>query len=840
MTIFTLTTPTNFTQLVGKTGSDTYNINGGALTFNSDTRYGPNATPATGPFGNITGSTPLGGAINILGNSVRLIPYSAGTGNVPTSGTLISRGTAQAELLCVMARRTGGAVTAAGAALPASGWLKVRNVSAPFTAGVMTGIAATATAPDETGWMELVGVASLTMSTPHLCPLNIIGVPFDIGLTTGVRGQTLQLPAFDAITEYPGVDIEDTPGGAYSFWPNAAANFTGAKLSSDSRCRMVSISPAGLLTLGTGRDGAPAGHLPAAGCKVRVPNIIFSTAAAANLAINMAPAPAMTNRYELACGGAPVSMSNCTGSWFINLQQPLSVSLSHVHSCDQIALSRAATPVVATGLQVGLSNQPAPLALIPLLLSQCFEGGTLANSSALRADQTLVTSYIAQLSDLGGVWNMSGLRFHCASDPTAVAGSVIFNNCDNVTVDGIAAVGKRVLINNCGTVNIKNLSYADSPKQATPTTAACSAVEVINSRSVQVMGITNWPGVANAHPYNGLVAMSNVADFIVTGQGSAAAPYDAGTLNPMGQFFTDLGNNQRGAVQRNWFKSLRVGLFNSNPTSRRIQASNNYNLDATKSAAINFSDSVSRGNRHNGGVVPPVSVGMYGTCFRECFTSDTTAQAALVFVDKTSLSANAYTLDAGAPRFTGNGSLVMAAGDRITWTWPHAMLGWTGLSGGVIAGTNLGNHLVEYDLDKGAGFTGVYKNFIGLNLVAETGISPTTGFKLRMRVTCGASSTTNLLTSILLNGATTLALQNTALYPLVTALPSPLIPGSTPLTAPGTAPPLTTVTDPVTTAQDIAAAVLLVLQATILPVNMVQVKGQAIHGAGSETDPWGP
>lgn len=38
----------------------------------------------------------------------------------------------------------------------------------------------------------------------------------------------------------------------------------------------------------------------------------------------------------------------------------------------------------------------------------------------------------------------------------------------------------------------------------------------------------------------------------------------------------------------------------------------------------------------------------------------------------------------------------------------------------------------------------------------------------------------------------------------------------------------------------IAAEVLAQLQATTIPVNMVQVRGQTISGTGSEADPWGP
>lgn len=38
----------------------------------------------------------------------------------------------------------------------------------------------------------------------------------------------------------------------------------------------------------------------------------------------------------------------------------------------------------------------------------------------------------------------------------------------------------------------------------------------------------------------------------------------------------------------------------------------------------------------------------------------------------------------------------------------------------------------------------------------------------------------------------------------------------------------------------LAAAVLATLQANTIPANVVQIKGQAINGAGSEADPWGP
>jgi hypothetical protein len=42
------------------------------------------------------------------------------------------------------------------------------------------------------------------------------------------------------------------------------------------------------------------------------------------------------------------------------------------------------------------------------------------------------------------------------------------------------------------------------------------------------------------------------------------------------------------------------------------------------------------------------------------------------------------------------------------------------------------------------------------------------------------------------------------------------------------------------TAAEVAAEVVAALQATTIPVNTVAIKGQAINGAGTEQDPWGP
>ena len=120
MTTFTITTEVNYTSLTPKQGNDTFNVNGGKLVINSDTRYGPNTSAATGVLGGFTASASLGGSLLVDGTSVRLIPFNNASSVIPAYGTIITCSNGTAELLCVMSDKNGGTMFTAGAAMPAS------------------------------------------------------------------------------------------------------------------------------------------------------------------------------------------------------------------------------------------------------------------------------------------------------------------------------------------------------------------------------------------------------------------------------------------------------------------------------------------------------------------------------------------------------------------------------------------------------------------------------------------------------------------------------------------------------------------------------------------------
>lgn len=156
MATFTITTTVNIDTLVGRTGGDTFNINGGALTIDEDSRYGLNSNTSA-IIGTVTPSASLGGSFFVDGRSIWLIPYNTGSGNVPAYNTTISKGSASGLLIGVYSALN-VAPTTPGSAMPASGYIKVKQWNGTlYGTGALTGIGATATSGETVGWIEPVG-----------------------------------------------------------------------------------------------------------------------------------------------------------------------------------------------------------------------------------------------------------------------------------------------------------------------------------------------------------------------------------------------------------------------------------------------------------------------------------------------------------------------------------------------------------------------------------------------------------------------------------------------------------------------------------------------------------
>lgn len=766
MAVFAITTEQSISQLTGKSGDDTYNINAGTLVIDTDSRYGLNQNQNSA-LGNITVSTTLGGEFKITSRNIRLIPFNTGGGGVPPAGTLITQGTAFGELICVMTTKTGGDVITSS--MPNSGWIKIKLIQGSFTSGALSGLSANATAPDEKGWMVVVGVEPRVFNIPRLGKMTIDGDWFNIGITSGIRGQTVQLPFYNAEvrTYYPGVEIETAPNsGVYKFWANAGTKFTSSNMSLDSRCMYLHISTSGVVTIGKGTDNQPSGLLPVAGCNIRIPNIILQSCTSAAKSVNSEPNSVLGNRFESQFSSAGVLEHNCsTGTWYWNMVQAYSLNLLNLHTVDQLTIAECVQPPVIDNLHVGLSTRAAHIASYALLIQQCYSGGQIGTVSALRADSSTTSSYCTVLVNMYDNWTIQNIRAGYATDCAALAGALFVNMCDDMVIDYAATVGKRVLIFSSNNIKIKTLVYADNIKSTTSTVLGSHALESTSqSKDCEVYNIQNWADAPNTHPYSGIVYCSGNTGFKVRNTGTPDLPYDCGTVNPTGYFYSDGGNNASIKLQRNWLKNLRLGIASGTNTSTKYSIENCYNVDASKTIGTQQLNTVTRGNRNNSGSVPQSYVSVYGVHFWDSFTSDTTTRCSIVFTEKTQFTQSAYVINSGNPKFTAQGALVLQAGDSITWTWDYSILGWTALTTHAKQGTKTNNLLFEYDIDSGLGFTGVFKTLTDAALATE--VINKDGFRLKVKITGIVSDITNILTSFRIDGATTLQIQNEAIYPL--------------------------------------------------------------------------
>lgn len=239
MTAYVITGDCNIDQLgtlspsgssSARAGADTVDTNGFDFTIDQDTRYALTGTTSTS-FAALTINANKGGDIIVDARYVRLIPYNSGSGNVPAWNTTISQGSASGKLIGVYSALN-VATTATGAAMPASGYIKVKawNGTA-YAAGALTGITATATGADVAGWIEVVGDESATITCNRLGTFRVRGAWYEFQgtTTTGTRTTQYQLPTHGSNMYCPGVMVQSasaTITGAT--WASGTATFTAS------------------------------------------------------------------------------------------------------------------------------------------------------------------------------------------------------------------------------------------------------------------------------------------------------------------------------------------------------------------------------------------------------------------------------------------------------------------------------------------------------------------------------------------------------------------------------------------------------------------------------------
>lgn len=773
----TITNDTFLDNGTARTAAESWTCNGGRLTIRTDSRWHSNSPASmTGSLGSVTISSTLGGGYTIDGTRVRWLAITGGSGS-PSIGDTVSQGGVYGYYLGFWSSLTAAPSTTIGA----TGFIKLREVSGgTFTAGTLTfsgAGAATASGSDVVGWIEVVHRQAAAITVPRLGDFTVRGDWFVLGTTTGSANQLIQVPTNGSPTTYvPGVWISttDTPttDADYEFYPALyAAGMTTTNLGTDERSKFVCMETDGQIRIGH-NGTTTVGYVPPSGRTVRIPNVFGrQTNTTVGDDTNAIPHATAASRPDFTTTSAgAIDIENFATDWYLNFLQPYSVTIRNSVTFDYILLAEVATAIDLDNTGTGTSQS---LDSRSFNATSCFAGGTINNCSFQRfqAGSNDHCFEIMYCKDIIISNTKAGIITYARSTGMAYqvtqSYGIIFNNC--------YAFNRSVQFTTSFDCELNNLDYCDRYVGTTNTTGIYAVYILASSDNILVDGMTfGLQGtVSDVHPYLGIFNIGQSANIKVRNIGSRSAFLSGGSTNNPAYIFLSGGNNNTIKFQRIYMSPTRTGAISTLNSDKNMVYEHVYG-DMGDTMVVADLNSIVKNCGGTNTVTGQASV--YGTHFWDAFTSDTTGRVILSLNEPTAETNSLVTIVAGTPKFTSAGNLVLATeGDEVIIESGYYVLGCTGLTNTapVVTGTNVtyssgsrwGNHDIYYQIDTGSGYGGTWKDLTATNLSGEN-ISASTGFKLKYRLVCATTSTTNLLTYIRIATDSTLTSQTDNLYPL--------------------------------------------------------------------------
>jgi hypothetical protein len=426
--------------------------------------------------------------------------------------------------------------------------------------------------------------------------------------------------------------------------------------------------------------------------------------------------------------------------------------------------------------KVGVGNKPTTALLAaPLRLINCLAGGTVTNCVFQKAPTTAANQTSIELADLDG-FTFENCRVQYAALRTAATNfAITATRVNNTNFNNIQITDGQFSMVTCANVNVNGMKYVNGIAGTTSATNPLSMVLLTATCSnVKFDGLT-FP-LTNNHPYTVLysIGVAGCSSIKIRNIGTRIAPLNLGSANACGLIYTLVAGAAAKdiKVQRVYCSNTRTGIMiGDNSSSQILEESvfGDYADAVDVGACLNFTR---KGMGGTGALTAQTAV--YGTHWRDGFTSTTAGRIAILMNEPTALSASQVTLANGAA-FTSAGGLYMPViGHNVLFETPNFIIGHTSFTNTalVMAGGTATNYGYKYQIDKndGNGWSAesgtLTSTTLGTALNGLTGISASLGFKLRIRIT---TSTTNAtaITSVYLTTVSTTTAQDFQ-YPLDT------------------------------------------------------------------------
>jgi hypothetical protein len=764
----TITANTNYdsASISGLLNGENITVNAGTLTINSDVRWGQQAAV----LGTLTIN--LGSAI-LDGRDVWWVPFSGATGNIPALGTVgtpdVTRGGSNVGEFLGVWTALGVAPSAAGGAMPASGFIKFRITTATFAASdVLTfanGATATLTGAGQRGWIHFVGREGNGTSVARLGSFLVRGDWFELGTTSGADDQTFQYPVTDAC---PAIQIETSAGsGVFEWYVNSGGRWgqATASVSTDARGKMFGQNVStGVITIAQ-RATNTCGFKPPTGCIVRIPNVIMSSAAAADYSVNTLNAT-LSNRWRPSIGSGAFDIDRACSAQYLFAQGAASLNVVDSAFLASMAFTGCATAVTLTRVGVGNTGTAA---FNWISYTSSFFGLTATDCYGL--------SHEISPSTIGvSCSNVQAVNFtRVKSVVLPVAGARGFGNSafslstvSGLTMTDCEAIGGNVSLTTVATSSIAGTRYADQTIGETTNTAALSGIIVATlSTDTVISGFSEFAGIANNSPRNAIVRIvQSCKRATVSDIGTVASPYNCGTGSFPCGIVLEVANVSELTARRIYTINAATTIYAGTSNTEQVSLINVWG-DGGDNVTNVGNNNVIRGCRATNSTAG--QTGAYGSIFADLFTSATAGRIVVFGNEPSAATASqvttSFTSGAG---FNGSGSIALPnVGNTVTWDMPYFALGHTRLANTTptVTGANSGNYSFEFQWDTGSGYNGTWLALTGANLFGVGAIDPATGIALKIRLTVNTANSATTFTNLRIDTTTDSVSQQTQ-YPL--------------------------------------------------------------------------
>ena len=755
-----------------RTAGEAFTINSGAVfTIDSDTRDGKNAAAArAGSMSSFTMTAASGGQVLVDGTKVWLIAYDGriGTPNVPALGTIIAGVTSGAtgELMnCTSA--INAIPTAAGAAMPATGYLKLKSVTGTFQDNETLEIQGStdlclANGIGQRGWIEVVMDDAAGFTIGRAQKFSITGDWFESATVgSGAAHQQVQFPNYGGANFFlAGCWVDEAADGNWEFWP-AGITGTGtfwaaANMLAETKNKFCECLAGGIIRFG-GNGTTAWGKIPTSGAKFRIPNVLLKSAATGSRASDSTPHATTTSRPDFAMTNAgSLYINKAIGHWNIVSSQAYALSLQYLALFDVYNISETATALVLNECHNGnhLIANDAPA----VLLANNYAGGTVTNCKWGRSGTIAASDYGTSVTYCNG-FTFTGCHFQGRTLRTnASAYPAYFGYCDDLTFNDCVTVGSGTYIFTSTNVTVNDHQYADNYAGiSSGTNAPVGALVLTNSNGVLIDGFSWYTATANQHPDTCIVYTSFTQNLKVRNIGTYASPLTAGSSNAMLYLCNDAGNSYNLEFKRIYLNLIATTFFNCVNSTKKVQIANcEGNTTAYKALVAGALDMEVKNCGLLGtglGIVPASLLSIYGSMFAHLFTSSTAGRLQLKF-NEDSAANSAYvtksfsTSATGTSGFNSGGGLALInSGDYIICEFPWKIIGVDSFQNSAPTVTTSTNMTVEYQINTGSGYGGTWKTLNASNLSGET-VDETAGFYFKIRCTANATSASNILTHV--------------------------------------------------------------------------------------------